>query len=116
MSVLRMMLSSVGLTPESGADYIRESLGRQISLNTIRTMMRSKTSVPVDIVACLKARHEQIEQASKSFTDWIEGPEHMDPDATVSVPHTHNKDDEIAKLGLARAMLRTERNCSVSQK
>lgn len=116
MSVLKMMLSSVGLTPESGAEYISGSLGRQISLNTIRTMMRSKTSVPIDIVACLKQRHDQIEDASKAFTDWIEGPEHAEQDAAVVVSHTHNKDDEIAKLGLARAMLRTQRKCSISQK
>jgi len=116
MSVLKMMLSSVGLTPESGAAYISESLGRQISLNTIRTMMKSKTSVPTDIVACLKARHDQIEQASKPFTDWIEAPENAGASETVIIPHTHNKDDEIAKLGLARAMLRTAKTCSISQK
>ena len=116
MSVLKMMLSSVGLTPESGAAYISESLGRQISLNTIRTMMKSKTSVPTDIVACLKARHDQIEEASNTFADWIEATENADAKGTVIVPHTHNKDDEIAKLGLARAMLRTARTCSISQK
>ena len=116
MSVLKMMLSSVGLTPESGAAYISDSLGRQISINTIRTMMRSKTSVPTDIVACLKARYDQIEEASKAFADWIEAPNNADANGTVIVPHTHNKDDEIAKLALARAMLRTSRKCSISQK
>jgi hypothetical protein len=67
-------------------------------------------------VACLKARHDQIEEASKAFTDWIEAPENADANGTVIVPHTHNKDDEIAKLALARAMLRTSRKCSISQK
>ena len=116
MSVLKMMLASVGLTPESGAAYISESLGRQISVNTLRTMMKSKTSVPTDIIACLKARHTEIEAAAIGFADWIEGAESPDENADVLIPHSHNKDDDIAKLGLAKAILKTTRSCRISQK
>jgi len=116
MSVLKMMLSMVGLTPESGAAYVSESLGRNISLSTIRNMMRSKASVPVDVVDCLKARHAQIEAAAQGFTDWIDNPENMGPDGIVIIPHQHNKDPEIAKLALAQAMLQTDKTCSISQK
>lgn len=116
MSVLKMMLSSVGLTPESGAAYISETLGRQISVNTVRTMMRGKTSVPVDVVNCLKARHDAIKEAAKDFTAWIEDPERQLVKDAVSIPHAHNKDPEIQKLALAQAMLRTSRACSISQK
>ncbi|MEP3891969.1 MAG: hypothetical protein ABJN69_16050 [Hellea sp.] len=116
MSVLKMMLFSVGLTPESGAAYISDSLGRQISLNTIRTMMRSKTSVPTDIVDCLKARHDEIKEASEAFITWIEDAENQGKDGAVIIPHAHNKDDEIKKLGLAQAMLNTNLKCSISQK
>lgn len=116
MSVFKMMLFSVGLTPESGADYISESLGRQISLNTIRTMMRSKTSVPTDIVDCLKARHDEIKEASEAFVTWIEDPENQGKDGAVTIPHAHNKDTEIKKLGMAQAILNVDRKCSISQK
>lgn len=116
MSVLKMMLFSVGLTPESGADYISETLGRQISVNTIRTMMRSKTSVPTDIVDCLKARHNQIKAASENFINWIEAPENEDKNGVVIIPHTHNKDSDIKKLALAQAMLNANRKCGISQK
>lgn len=116
MSVLKMMLFSVGLTPESGADYISESLGRQISVNTIRTMMRSKTTVPTDIIDCLKARHDEIKAASEQFSAWIEDPENQNKEGAVIIPHAHNKDPEIKKLGVARAMLNTSRKCSISQK
>ena len=116
MSVLKMMLFSVGLTPESGAAYVSETLGRQISENTLRTMMRSKTSVPADVVKCLKERHQAIEEASREFISWIEDTERQIVKNAVLIPHAHNKDDEIQKLGLAQAMLRTDRNCSISQK
>lgn len=116
MSVLKMMLFNVGLTLESGSVYISETLGRQISTNTLRTMMKSKTSVPVDVVNCLKARQEAIHQASSEFTAWIEDPARETKNDVVMVPHIHNKDDEIQKLGLAQAILRTNRNCSISQK
>ena len=116
MSVLKMMLFSVGLTPESGAAYVSERLGRQISENTLRTMMRSKTNVPADVVACLKARHDAIEEASEDFTNWIEDPERQTVKDAVLIPHAHNKDPEIQKLALAHAMFRTSRKCSISQK
>ena len=116
MSVLKMMLFSVGLTPESGADYISDSLGRQISVNTIRTMMRSKTTVPTDIVDCLKARHDKIKQASEDFTNWIEDPENKNKNGIVKIPHTHNKDPEIKKLAMAQAILNASQKCSISQK
>ena len=116
MSVFKMMLFSVGLTPESGADYISESLGRQISLNTIRTMMRSKTSVPSDIVDCLKARYDEIKEASEAYVTWIEHAENQGKDGAVIIPHAHNKDPEIKKLAMAQAMLTTSRKCSISQK
>ena len=116
MSVLKMMLSSVGLTPESGAAYVSESLGRQISENTLRTMMRSKTSVPADVVNCLKERHDAIEEASRELLAWIEDPERDIVRDSVLIPHTHNKDTDVQKLALAKAMFRSSRKCSISQK
>lgn len=116
MSVLKMMLFSVGLTPESGADYISDSLGRQISVNTIRTMMRSKTSVPMDIIECLKARNNEIKEASEDFKIWIENPENKRENGIVTIPHAHNKDPEIKKLAMAQAMLNASQSCSISQK
>ena len=116
MSVLKMMLSNVGLTLESGSVYISETLGRQISTNTLRTMMKSKTSVPVDVVNCLKERQDAINQASSDFTNWIEDPAREMTNNVVVVPHAHNKDDDIQKLGLAQAILRSPRSCSISQK
>ena len=116
MSILKMMLFSVGLTPEGGADYISDSLGRQISLNTIRTMMRSKTSVPTDIVDCLKVRHDEIKEASEVFASWIEDPKNQSKDGAAVIPHVHNKDSEIKKLAMAQAMLNSSQKCSISQK
>ena len=105
MSILKMMLFSVGLTPESGTDYVSETLGPQISVNTIRTMMRSKTSVPSDIIDCLKARHDEIKTAAEDFTNWIETSENQGKNGAVIIPHAHNKDPEIKKLAMAQAML-----------
>ncbi|MDB2437593.1 hypothetical protein N9W89_02665 [Hellea sp.] len=116
MSVLKMMLFSVGLTSESGAAYVSESLGRNISENTIRNMMRAKASVPVDVVDCLKARQQSIIDASIAFTNWIEDSENQDENGVAMIPHTHNADTDIAKLALAQAMLKTGQTCSISQK
>lgn len=64
--IFKYMLSACGFTQQTASDYLTQTLGRNISKDTIKAFMRGKSHINADVISCLSEYYEKIEDAKTS--------------------------------------------------